>query len=562
MSGKTPQVGIKEKLYDFIREYGQAFDITLVIHLIIYLITLFFFPAKEIFINMLAIDSTITALRFIKTIYENKDDIINRFNMNKLYETDLLMRTSKEYINTKYPEYAQHFDFNNEGHVNLIKKYFFYTISQILSWIFGMIFWGYGLWIFNAILLLFAIPICYITIISSIGFMKLFTIVITRFKSVGTFILSKLTAKIINNLTETCLGTSPKIDHNEMIEFYEDFSTSVDATFIFLKAVILQTLIYYVKKTDNIFYYSLVEIFHRYQIESLMYQSSGETGENKLKLLYEIVRGRKWKEFLKPKTVNMIFELYETKNNDMYARRMGVFFRNIHINLIRLMTMWSLAMISPLLAVCVDAYFTFIETRFSMSQNYLTYAIGAIILCSNNYLAGSILVISSEIITKPLIDYIEEKELLSKYVIRSKDQVALLILIPIIWKLNYFSIILPPVIQYVNNQSIHNAMIQVVTILALLSTNNLWHITFMFTICLIANNMLSNESSPPQKININMIDDYVIGPTIRKEIAGNNMEIARRYEANIIPIYKINEPTPLTRTNVCKYLSTWKWTNN
>lgn len=550
---ETPRSNIKDRIFNFIKIYGEKLDITMVTHVIIYFLILVMFPGNNLFVNMMTVDSTISSVQFIKTLYEGKDDILNRNNMNKIYETDLLIRKIKEFISTKYEKHADKFKFNNEGYVNTIKKYVYYIIMQCLSWLFGIIFWGYMINIFNGILLVLSLPMCYITIISSIYFLKVFKIVTTCFKSVSVFILSKITAKIINNLAETCMDTHPKIDYNEMINFYEDFGNAVDTTLVFLKTVIVQTLIHYTKKTDNIFYYSLIEIFHRYQIESLLAQSSNESLDAKSKTIYEIVRTRKWNDFLKPKTVNIIFELYESKNNDMYARRMGVFFRNIKINITRLMTLWSISLLSPVLALCIDIYFTFFETRYNIKQHIFTYIIGACVLCGYNYFVGSFLIITSEIIMKPLIDYIEEKELITKYIIHSKEHIKYIILIPLIWKLGYISLIVPPLFQYINKQKILNILIQITTLLTLLSDNNFVHILFLTLLSLVINNLITNgiTTDMPQ-ININLIDNYLEG-------FGNNIVRRRVLELSKPVIRIVEQPVATTRANVCKYVSSYLW---
>ena len=66
----------------------------------------------------------------LKTMHEIDNTI-------KELEFTINPQSSKKFIANKYPTYIQEFDFNNEGYINLIKKYFFYFIAQILSWIFG-----------------------------------------------------------------------------------------------------------------------------------------------------------------------------------------------------------------------------------------------------------------------------------------------------------------------------------------------------------------------------------------------------------------------------------------
>jgi hypothetical protein len=539
------------KIYNFIKVYGQNFDITLIIHILIYFLVQFVYPTVNIFVNMLAIDGTISAVQFIKTIHESGDDIDNRDTMNKIKETDLLIRKSKDFISKKYPKYITSFDFNNEGYVNNIKKVFFYVMAQIVSTIFGIVFWGYGQSIINALLLIFGLPILYITVISSSFFLQIFKLITQGIRSISVFILSKITAKIINNLAETCIGSSPKIDYCEMIEFYEDFENSIESGLLFLKTVMIQTLVYYGKKTDNTLYYYLLSLFHKYQIEAFTFQASGMTNEMKSKILYETVKTRKWNDFLKPKTVNIIFEIYESKSNDQYSRRIGLLLRNIKITFKRLMAMWSLSNISPLLAIIVDSYFTFMDRRFDISHTYLPYAIGACILYMNNYLLGGVLVILSEIIIKPLLDYIDEKELISKYIIISKDQAKYIILIPSIWFMPYVALLYAPIIQYINGCTMLNVMIEIVSIMAILSGNNLFHITFLIMSSLVIYNIIHyKEPEIKPVINISLIDNY-LGQSIENI---NKMKML----SSDVKIIKIKEEVTYQdkeRRNVCKWIS-------
>jgi len=350
---------------------------------------------------------------------------------------------------------------------------------------------------------------------------------------------------------------SPRKTARAMIK--ENFENMVDTTFVFLKTVISQTLVHYIKKTDNIFYYYVVNLFHKYQIESLLYQASGETAENKSKLLYDIVKARRWGDFLKPKTVNMIFELYESKNNNMYARRMGVFFRNIRVNIARFTVVWTLSMIHSLLAIGIDAYYTFMESSFSITQSYVPYFIGAGILYSGNLLPGLALMVGSEIITKPLLDYIEEKEVIGRFVIQSKDQAKYLMMIPIVWKMSYLSVIVPPCVHYLNKNFLLNSFMQAITILALLSENNFWHVAFLVMGSLIINNLkYGAKQEDPPKIGIGLIENYLEGSVT--EIRRKTEEIILAPESKIVKIEE-QASSPQTRANVCKYLSSWIWTS-
>lgn len=529
-----------QMVYNKLKEYGKNIDITIIIHVIIYIIINCLFT--NVFFNMLTIDSTINAIQYIKALCENpKNDIIKKYNLNKVCENDIITQKIKNYIEAKYPQHLNKFNFNNEGYIDTPKKYVLYGITHALSTLVSYVLWTDSK-IINTILTAMALPIVHIFFISNIYFERIYTYVKKKLKNLLIYVCSKTTAYVINTLSETCLNSDPKIDYIELSSYYENIFGSVTTTIIFIKTVVIQTVIHYIKKTNNTIYYYMVDIIHKYQIES--YKASGLSNESKTKHIAELIRKRKWDEFQKPKTVNMLFELFDTKS--AYSIKLEMFINNIQLNFIRIITLWSLSNLSPILSLLIDAYFVFIDNKFGINYDYTAYFLSGPFLYVNK-LFGTILIVLSNIILKPILDYIEEKEYIVKYIIRKKEQLLYLLLIPVIWKFTWFTLIIPPVIFYINKDKRIFGLTSGAIILGFFSDYQILHIGITIILSIITNNIMNAPIEKPPIVVINFIDNYA-GNKRQTETKGKIV----RYVENDDPI-----PEKITRANICKMISSY-----
>lgn len=505
---------IRQRILLLIKHYSQYVDITTIIHLIIYFFVLYIIPSGSLFMGIMLIDGLVDAARYIKMLHEGNDDIYTKHKMHKSIETDIITRTLQTKVTEKLPQHAHRFCFTNEGTVSTVEKMFLFGVAQVVSWLINVMLWSNMISLFNAILMLVAIPGVHILFLNTVLFTRVFASAIVAFKSITSFILSKLTANIINRLSETCLGHKPKIDYNEIIDFYEDYDLLISNIFAFLRTVTVQTIMYYLKTSDNLRYSWLVSLVHRWQVENLVPFNKTDpamTYEKKQKLLIDIVKNRKWDEFLKTKTVNLFFEQYDNKENDFFFKRIGILWRNIRINLLRFISVWSISVVSPLISIALDSYYAFFNNRFYMEQHIASYVVASVILYFGNPIVGSLLLVLSPLLVKPVIEYLDEHKIISNYVIRSQEQLKYLIIIPLISKLGFVSFLIPLFLYYVNTQVVINAGMVGIIVISALSDFTFAHVFCVWIAGTICYNIYLGVDYKPPTIEIDMFADYIAG---------------------------------------------------
>lgn len=472
-------------------------DIQIIIHLVAFIICLF--TPSCLIVNIMTIDSIISVFQFFKTIYENKsEDIIIKYNSYKSCETHSLISKLKHTTETFFKKDL--FNFNSEGHINVYKKYVYFVFLQALSWLLGIIFWFRLSWLFDSILLLLSLPMFYIVVISSIKFNLIYDNILTIVYNICIYIISKVIEKIMNNLIETNMIDLKEDSYLELTKAY--FSDIL----VFIKTIAVQTLIYYIKKTDNIKYSYIANLFQRYQLGTLS-SPSGNTIEHNITILNKIIAKKEWKEFLKPKTVYIIFEIYENKNDNQYVNKMGVLLRTININFIRFTSIWTFCLIHPILGLAPDVYFTLLF-KYSSHQNKLGYFVACCILyITRFYFIGSVLIVLSDILVFPIINYIIKKKMY-EYVIKDLSQAVYLLLIPVVWLISWISLAFPVILYYITTIRIQCIVLQVTLLLLTLSGFDFMHITCVILFNMCVYNITTNEIKEEIK-QITIIDNYI-----------------------------------------------------
>lgn len=555
---------IRHIILEFLELYGKNLYTTLITHLFMFMVIHLFQKANGLFISMISIDSLINAFTFIKTLYENKNDVVKGYYMNKVFENDMITRNVKNFL-LKSKKISDHLNFNNEGHIGTTKKYFFFAILQMLSYFSRLVFWFNFQILFDTVFLLLSLPVFTVIILSYDVFVEIFNKSLQCIKNIIVFIVSKITAKLLNTLSESCLDNSPKIDHNELIDFYDDIDTLIGSCLVLIRAIIIQSFIHYVKRTNNIFYKYTISIFHKLQIDwdSGVALPIDRINEKKV-YLAEIITKRKWRELMTAKTINIFFELVYSNNNENYSTKIGILFRNIQINFLRFMTMWSIASISPFISIGIDAYFVFFDKRFHIQQHFLPYLFGSIsLLVLRSYFIGTLLMVLSEIIIKPLIEYVDENNLLQRYFSGATNSYRTLLIIPFIYLfsyLPYLSIVAPLSVYLYEGDRIPDKgtiIFSVLCILSLISDYNLVHISFLFLIGVVIYNISENKRTIKDdytELRLDVIDDYH-NPFINKR--------ANSKAAKCDKIIKINQCSKIDKSDVkkrqtpCKWLTGW-----
>jgi hypothetical protein len=255
----------------------------------------------------------------------------------------------------------------------------------------------------------------------------------------------------------------------------------------------------------------------KYQTEDLIpIKISKKTDEEKQKYILNIIDARKWDEFLKPKTTNIIFELYDNKNEnkeqDSFSNKIGIVIRNIRINFLRFMAIWTIAIVSPLVALIIDAYYTYFDNKFFIRNHPYSYAISGIFLLSGNPLLGGLLMVISDYLIKPLLEYLEENNFFSKFIIKNSDQLKYLAILLSVTKITYLGFLIPVLIHYFNKKKNLTLMTFIIIFLNMLSGFALFHLIALWSISNIANKILNVNNEQSNKLVINVVEDYLNNP--------------------------------------------------
>ncbi len=549
---------LKQLLDGFINYCFNTVDILVIVHSIVYILVILFSKSTNLFVNLLTINGVINAIRFIKTLYENKgQDLYAQYKLNEMLENDHIMHKLKGVIEKTNPTYISHFNFLNDGYVSMTQKYFLFTILQLISYIINTVLWSHLSTVINSVLLIFALPLFNVLVINSIYFTELYELLKRKIKHITIYTLSKITTKVITTVSETCLDQKIKLDFVEFMDFFENYENAIINIMIFLKTVIVQSVIHYIKTTKNIIYYYVIDLIHSYQIERPVFFGKSEipTGFDKQKeLLVNIIKDRKWDELLKAKTVHMLFEFYESKNDNKFLIKIGMLLRNIRINFIRFMTLWSISTIYPLVGIALDVYYTFFNKRFYITHTVISYLVGALTLYFYNVFLGTLFIVLSDIIVKPLLDYIDDYKILQKYIFRSSDQIKYLFTIPIISLITYPAIVLPLILFYINSNIVINATLTALVLLGFLSSYNIYHLlSVWFIINTISNIIVSIKNKEIPDLKMNLLEDYI--QTATEPI----QQLRKRSKAP--PVLKVttdnipNDKTKEGRYNICQMMT-------
>ena len=233
---------------------------------------LYKFGFNNLLFNLMALDGIISAIHFIKTVvqqYNNSfEDIITTVNSNIIKTNNINYNQARQLLN------KQNFLFKNNDrlenfNITFIEKYIYFFALQLISFLLGIIFWFHFYKIINCILLLFAVPSLAIIIYKNYYYVLFCIAVEHKIQEVSIYIMSKLTVKIMNMLSETCLNCKPNFDYREMLQIYESPADSMKKLGVFIKTFLSLMAVHYMKTTDNRVYKYLFNIVHQYQTDQL-----------------------------------------------------------------------------------------------------------------------------------------------------------------------------------------------------------------------------------------------------------------------------------------------------
>jgi len=489
-------------LLNIFSNIGQYIDTVFLVHLTSYVCVLYLFNTNQnLFFNLILLDTIIKSVRFIKTLYVSSGvEFLEDLKRNTDIENDYIMRKLKFLVLKQKVDVIQensYFSFISEPEINYIEKYSLFLSMFSISMLIDILFWSKITIYINALLLLSAIPFFNIAILNFIYFKYWHNYLVSKIKFICSYLLSYTTVRIINDLSKYCLDLNPKIDSNELMDFYE---TSLNLnkqdsslnpipqiqTLLFIRSVIGLTIIIYIKQTNNVLYTKICDFVYKYHIgESFFFPLKSETVEMNIKkketYISNIIYNRKWTEFFQLKTLNMLLELYENKEDLTFNLKIKTIFRNIFINIRRLTMLLSISMISPILCVCIDSYFVFINNKFYMFPKIKSHLVSCLILLFMSPTVGALCIVCSDFIIEPVLAYTTDSKIIEKYIIKNFTQLSYYGIVCLIYQFKYFSLGIPLFLQYFNPNIKYNFLIYVLIGFSHLSDFSLFHIIIVWT---------------------------------------------------------------------------------
>jgi hypothetical protein len=373
----------------------------------IYIYTAVTSQTISLFNKMIVIDSIISASEYIANVFIsnkiNPSQIIEDINEKEKDIKNNNIKCIYYYLPEKY--YCK-FNFNQE--ITIYQKYFLFFVCDIIFLLSNQN------TIIENILLLNAFSPFLELIIYSTYFNIIYNKFIDNVLHTIKYILSNITAKILNDITQISYNTNPNIDYYEIYSYYENINELCNNILIFAKTFFVLFYYNYLKNTSNAFYKIILNTLYKYNTQELLnfYNSKLSEAEKK-EFIKDIISHRKWKQFLEPKTLNIFFELYYKNNQQLLENKIVNLTNKLNLNFKRFLALWSINLLSCYFTIIIDIYFVFIRQIYSV-HNLHNYILACILnisgLLSFDFL-GPFMIVTSDIIltfiTKHCIEKIE-----------------------------------------------------------------------------------------------------------------------------------------------------------
>lgn len=471
------------------------------VQFIIYIIVLYLFENNSILVNCINIMNTIAAYLFISTIYTNnkivnnkiKKNILDDYNKKIIIENDSMIKIIKK-INI---------NITDDMSLTIYDQYTLFILIELIYNCMKIIFQLDNYLNVNKILKIImtlgGLPIIQLILFSNNKFINIINVIYKKIYNLYASLLSKITSRFLNNICENCLEINTNIEANELIDFFEFSQTNKINIIIFLKILVLQLILNYYRKTDNIIYKYIIDLIYKFKVESLIkYKYNDDNDDNnisneyKKKYLIELITERKWNLLLQYNTINILIDIYNKKDYDFY--KFGLILKNININFVRFISIWSLSVISPLFTIFVDIYnslFPLIFMNNFNKNNYLAYISGSLFLYFEYNLYGAFIMVFGEYLLTPILDYINDNKIVNWY------NIFYLI---IIYYLEYYSIILFFLFKYLSYD------IKIIILLNLIINYRIENLVLSW---ILINLLIKYYNDEVKIIKLNIIDNYI-----------------------------------------------------
>lgn len=368
-----------------------------IVELFLYVFILYSCNNFDIFFYLISIDAVISTYIFIKTLLKYHDNFTKNYKYErKSYEKNRSTINNLLHIKNK-----------NDG---LFDKYLLFGLISMTCKLYDLISWNSTHKYFCNFMLLCGLSSIRIALLSNNYFNIISNHCKKNLKECFRYTLCKMTAHTINTFSMYYLDNGSNIKYNELTNFYSDFNHSLIISKKIIKRFGLMITFYYFKKYGNSKYYRyIVKVLYKYQIgEPILISKSNKSDEEKKYILNDIIKNHRWKHILKPKNINLIFELYDLNNNDKSV--MNNIIELFYMNILRLLNLWSLSSVSPILTIVIDFILTKIYDKFNNNIYFLSYIVSLPILIFNP-LIGALMVVFSDFFAKNIINYITEKKI-------------------------------------------------------------------------------------------------------------------------------------------------------
>lgn len=216
-------------------------------------------------------------------------------------------------------------------------------------------------------------------------------------KYLANYILSKITARLINNTSICILGTNPEIEHSEIFKFYENIEYCKELILSISKAIASYIIIYICKNNPNRVIKYIFTFVHKYRIEefSIFADSSGSNLTKDE--IHQLIVNKDWDKLISQKTINSIgYILSNAPKSNYFDKKLAEF----GFDLLRFFTCWTFCTINQYFGLIMDLLITHKVT--------IGHVLG--IFTNSHELTGLVVVYSQPIINI-LIGLINEKNL-------------------------------------------------------------------------------------------------------------------------------------------------------
>lgn len=381
--------------------------IDLFINTAIYAISLIKFNPFSLFFNILTLDGIISAVNFIHVVCQNSKE------------------TFAEIINK----------FNATNDKQLLDKYIYYIILQFSASFINVTLWFTHTIAVNNTILFLSLPYMFGIVFTIDHYSKIHNVIKTKVIDIYFYMISKLTARFMNILSEVCLQCKPNFDYREMINFYENSEESMTHSILFIKTFISLLIIHYIKRTDNVLYSYMMNMFYKYQYEPIV------DSKIKKEILVSIVSQRQWDKFLDPKNVNLFFEIYGEKTDDKFVVKLNELLSKIKFKFIKFLTLWSLSIINPILSIVVNGIVNYV--RKTSKKEFISYFISIFLfLIVESKVIIFMISVYGYLFILPVVDYIYEKDL--KFLYKCNINKHYIIVPIVIYLFKNYSLLITP----------------------------------------------------------------------------------------------------------------------